>query len=108
MPHADCFWLFQAPDGTPCIHRYLEDRVGKTCDSHRVAGSTTNRLLLAPPQAMSLMLPKNLPRRQLPDAATLESRMDCMRLTASYSAAALSNVQVWATHAAAGGVQEPV
>ncbi len=42
------------------------------------------------------MLPKNLPQRRLPDAATLESRMDCMRLTASYSAAALSNVQVHA------------
>ena len=31
-------------------------------------------------QAMSLMLPKNTPRRQLPDDTTLESRMDCMKV----------------------------
>ena len=45
-------------------------------------------------QAMSLMLPKNTPRRQLPDEATLESRMDCMKVTSSYSCAALNNVNL--------------
>ncbi|CAL5229307.1 g12609 [Coccomyxa viridis] len=44
--------------------------------------------------AMSLMLPKNTPRRQLPDEATLESRMDCMKVTSSYSCAALNNVNL--------------
>ena len=43
---------------------------------------------------MSLMLPKNTPRRQLPDEATLESRMDCMKVTSSYSCAALNNVNL--------------
>lgn len=45
-------------------------------------------------QAMSLMLPKDVGRRQIPDAATLESRMDCMRITSSYSCAALNNVHL--------------
>jgi hypothetical protein len=45
-------------------------------------------------QAMSLMLPKNTPRRQIPDANTLESKMDCMKITSSYSCAALNNVQL--------------
>lgn len=45
-------------------------------------------------QAMGLMLPKNTPRRQLPDEATLESRMDCMKVTSSYSCAALNNVNL--------------
>ena len=52
-----------------------------------------------PAQAMSLMLPKNLPRRergqqQLPNAETLESRMDCMRITNSYGQCANSAVQL--------------
>ena len=46
------------------------------------------------PQAMSLMLPKNVSRRQLPDETTLESRMDCMKVTSSYSCAALNNVNL--------------
>lgn len=50
--------------------------------------------IMAAAQAMSLMLPKNVSRRQLPDEATLESRMDCMRLTSSYSCAALNNVNL--------------
>ncbi|KAK9917755.1 hypothetical protein WJX75_007864 [Coccomyxa subellipsoidea] len=45
-------------------------------------------------QAMSLMLPKNVGRRQIPDASTLESRMDCMKITSSYSCAALNNVHL--------------
>ncbi|CAL8464951.1 g4486 [Coccomyxa elongata] len=45
-------------------------------------------------QAMSLMLPKNVGRRQIPDASTLESRMDCMKITSSYSCVALSNVHL--------------
>ncbi len=47
-------------------------------------------------QAMSLMLPKNIPRRdqQLPNAETLESRMDCMRITNSYGQCANSAVQL--------------
>lgn len=45
-------------------------------------------------QAMSLMLPKNVGRRQIPDASTLESKMDCMKITSSYSCAALSNVHL--------------
>lgn len=45
-------------------------------------------------QAMGLMLPKNVPRRQIPDAYTLESKMDCMKITSSYSCAALSNVHL--------------
>lgn len=40
------------------------------------------------------MLPKNVGRRQLPDASTLESRMDCMKITSSYSCVALSNVHL--------------
>ena len=47
-----------------------------------------------PAQAMGLMLPKNTPRRQLPDETTLESRMDCMKVTSSYSCAALNNVNL--------------
>ena len=45
---------------------------------------------------MSLMLPKNIPRRdqQLPNAETLESRMDCMRITNSYGQCANSAVQL--------------
>ena len=39
------------------------------------------------------MLPKNV-RRQLPDETTLESRMDCMKVTSSYSCAALNNVNL--------------
>lgn len=40
------------------------------------------------------MLPKNVGRRQIPDASTLESRMDCMKITSSYSCAALNNVHL--------------
>ena len=40
------------------------------------------------------MLPKNTSRRQLPDETTLESRMDCMKVTSSYSCAALNNVNL--------------
>ena len=43
---------------------------------------------------MALMLPKNVGRRQIPDASTLESRMDCMKITSSYSCVALSNVHL--------------
>ena len=45
-------------------------------------------------QAMSLMLPKNVSRRQLPDESTLESRMDCMKITSTYACAALNNVNL--------------
>ena len=38
---------------------------------------------------MSLMLPKNVSRR-LPDDNTLESRMNCLKVTSSYRWAALS------------------
>ena len=42
-------------------------------------------------QAMSLMLPKNVSRR-LPDDNTLESRMDCLKVTSSYRSASLSQI----------------
>ena len=42
-------------------------------------------------QAMSLMLPKNVSRR-LPDDNTLESRMDCLKVTSSYRSAPLSGL----------------
>ena len=42
-------------------------------------------------QAMSLMLPKNVSRR-LPDDNTLESRMDCLKVTSSYRWAPLPRI----------------
>ena len=67
--------------------RHLQDRC--VADVQR-----PNRRHAVCAQAMSLMLPKNVGRRQIPDASTLESRMDCMKVTSSYSCVALSNVHL--------------
>ena len=50
-----------------------------------------DELVLTALQAMSLMLPKNVSRR-LPDDNTLESRMNCLKVTSSYRWAPLSGL----------------
>lgn len=80
---------------------------GLTCKMHGLTAAGLSAAVALPdsaqhcpswyfglPQAMSLMLPKNVSRRQLPDEATLDSRMDCLKITSSYSCAALNNVNL--------------